>query len=222
MGKTHKVERGQTIIDIAGKYGFRNWEPIWQDSANDSLRSKRDSPFLLAEGDQLSIPDKKPKEFSCQTNLRHSFRVRNLKELFRTRLLDSGGQPLPGRKYEFTAAGKTKSGTSDGDGVLMEEVPVTADKATLKVWMIPGDESSAVSWDVKLGYLEPIDTVHGLKARLNNLGYDCDTDKDEMDDKTKAALKLFQSDHGLPVTGEADDATKDALRSVHDLGAETS
>ena len=222
MGKTHKVERGQTIIDIAANYGFRNWEPVWQDSANDKLRGKRNSPFLLAEGDELTIPDKNPKEFSCQTNLRHSFRVRTLKELFRTRLLDVAGQPLGGRKYEFTAGSKTTAGTSDGDGLLMEEVPVTANKATLKVWLVPGDDSSAISWDVKFGYLEPIDTVHGIKARLNNLGYDCDTDKNEIDDKTKAALKHFQTDQGLPVTGEADDATKEALRNMHDRGAEVS
>ena len=55
MAKTHTVQRGETIVDIAMKNGFRTWETVWQHAANDALRKQRQNPHVLAPGDTLFI-----------------------------------------------------------------------------------------------------------------------------------------------------------------------
>ena len=57
------------------------------------------------------------------------------------------------------------------------------------------------------------DTV-ALKNALYGAGYEVDNVNSSMDDATRSALRTFQQDQGLDVTGELDDATKSALGIV--------
>jgi peptidoglycan hydrolase-like protein with peptidoglycan-binding domain len=63
--------------------------------------------------------------------------------------------------------------------------------------------------------LNPIDTVSGIKQRLNNLGYHCGDESEEETDAVLEAVLQFQKDNGLKETGEFDDATRAKLESLH-------
>ncbi len=129
----HEVQRGETIVQIAKKNGFRAWEPIWNHDQNAKLRAERPNPYVLAKGDNLFVPDKTVKDHDCQTNLKHIFRVRNMKQFLRQVVLDANEQPLTGKSYELSVGGKTASGKTDGSGLLNEEIPLDAKTADLKI-----------------------------------------------------------------------------------------
>jgi peptidoglycan hydrolase-like protein with peptidoglycan-binding domain len=68
---------------------------------------------------------------------------------------------------------------------------------------------------IKLGNLNPIDEISGVKQRLNNLGFRCGGEDNQWNDQAKSALKEFQSKHKLPESGELDAATKSKLQALH-------
>jgi N-acetylmuramoyl-L-alanine amidase len=73
---------------------------------------------------------------------------------------------------------------------------------------------------VLIGHLNPLlntddDGCSGAQARLVNLGYGTGEIDGEMGSMTQAALREFQADHGLEVTGELDQATIARLAEKH-------
>jgi len=71
-----------------------------------------------------------------------------------------------------------------------------------------------LSVTLRLGHLDPIDTVSGAKQRLSNLGYGCGPGPD-LDETTREALRAFQGDQGATQTGELDDTTRTQLQQAH-------
>jgi peptidoglycan hydrolase-like protein with peptidoglycan-binding domain len=69
---------------------------------------------------------------------------------------------------------------------------------------------------LKLRHLDPANTVTGIQQRLANLGYDPGPIDGILGPETRAALANFQLDYGLPRTGQPDEDTIKALRSVHE------
>jgi peptidoglycan hydrolase-like protein with peptidoglycan-binding domain len=210
---THVYKRGETIISIAREHRFRAWRPIWEHAGNASLRAQRADPNQLVDGDAVFIPDRMMAEQPCVTNQRHVFRLRPLTQHVQQRLLDENGQPMAGLQYSLTCAGETFRGRTDAEGELVEEVAAAALEATLTI-TLPGAEP--MTWSLQFGHLEPVDTVYGVKARLTHLGYECGTVDDNFDEATRDALRAFQADAELPVSGERDAATIAQLATRHD------
>lgn len=215
MAESYTVEQGDTLASIAHAHGFLSWQSIWEHASNASLRDKRADPHVLAPGDVVEIPDKTIKEFECATKKLHTFKLKKPTLHFEQILLDDTDAPYSGKDYELKAGGEVMKGKTDNDGRVSEEIPFDADTVELTIWPISGDDSSAMSWTLDMGHLDPIDTVAGVQARLKNLGYDCDVNGEE-DDKTKAAVSAFQTDEKLEVTGTIDDATRTRLSEKHD------
>jgi peptidoglycan hydrolase-like protein with peptidoglycan-binding domain len=55
----------------------------------------------------------------------------------------------------------------------------------------------------------------GAQQRLNNLHYAAGPEDGQLTAESQAALRAFQGDAGIPRTGQVDDATVAALRSVY-------
>jgi peptidoglycan hydrolase-like protein with peptidoglycan-binding domain len=70
-------------------------------------------------------------------------------------------------------------------------------------------------YTLRLGYIDPVDEVTGIQARLRNLGLYGGPIDGEMGPETEGAIKAFQQSHHLRETGEADQATKNALQTEH-------
>jgi len=120
----------------------------------------------------------------------------------RFKLLDLAANPVSGASV--TVAGSSL--TTDGDGMVEAEV---ADGASSVTATLPsGDIGLAV------GSLDPsADT--SWKARLFNLGFLWDPSADDTDDEMAIALQDFQAQYQIPLSGQADDATKAKLVEVY-------
>jgi peptidoglycan hydrolase-like protein with peptidoglycan-binding domain len=56
------------------------------------------------------------------------------------------------------------------------------------------------------------DEVSGIQGRLCNLGFACGPVDGKLGPRTRGALRRFQSDRNLSVSGQADNATRDRLK----------
>jgi hypothetical protein len=109
------------------------------------------------------------------------------------------------------------SGTTGAGGVIREFVPAAATGATLRVWPAVEGLPEVLEWTLRIGHLDPIATIRGVKARLENLGYDCGEIDDVEDDALYGAVYAFQTAEGLEASGAIDDATRSKLHALHDL-----
>lgn len=215
MPKPYQVKQGDTLLSIAEAFGFRTWEGIWNHESNARLRETRQDPQVLAPGDVVNIPEKKPKSVKVATLQKHTFKAKVIKSVFRTAVVDETGKPLANKRYSVTVGEKKKSGTTDEKGMVELEVPPVAADGLLEVDL--GDASGKkLRFNLKVGHLDPIEKTAGVKARLTNLGFLCGEVNDAADDALKTALRNFQIVHKLAVTGEADAETKRVLLQRHD------
>lgn len=212
-GTDHTVTSGDTALLLAAARGFRRVETIWEHPKNAGLREQRPDPNMLAPGDALHLPDKRPREVPLTLGQANAFKVRVLGAKFSMTVEDAGGQPLAQKRFALEVGPKRHEGTTDAAAHIELEVDPTATRGTLTVWV---DEQKKIVWSLALGHLHPIETTTGVQARLNNLGFREGPLDGELDGRTKAALRAFQTVHGLTVSGEPDDATRQKLVAEHD------
>jgi Putative peptidoglycan binding domain len=207
----HIVDDGDCIQSIAAQYGFEDGDDIWNDSHNASLKQLRGDGSQLHPGDEVFIPEPKPKQFNLATGKRHKIVVPRPKRVIRLRFLDEDGEPMSG-DYVFRAGDLERKGTLDGDGVLEQKIP--ADVMCAEVSL------GEITRTVFIGHMNPLSDTEdegtsGAQARLTNLGYITGEIDGQLGPMTQAALQEFQADHDLEVTGELDDDTIAKLRDEH-------
>jgi hypothetical protein len=207
----HVVKQGDCISSVAQKHGFF-WQTIWEHENNAALRDRRQNPNVLLPNDEVFVPDKRPKDEPSETTLVHVFRLKGVPARLNIRLIDPYGKPRVGLAYTLTVDGKGTSGTTPDDAMISFVVPPDADSALLTV---TNEEGKKEEYPIRLAHLNPVEDTSGLQARLKSLGYYKRNISEQIDDQTRDALKRFQQDVGLPVTGEADAATTAALLEQH-------
>lgn len=205
-GQTYTVNQGDCLNSIAAAFGMLP-DTIWD--ANDDLKEKRNNPNALMPGDQLVIPDLRPKKFSGATDMQHKYVRKGVPSKFRL-VVEQHQQPIAGKEYRLTVDGKEYSGTTSSTGLI--EISLAPD-AQQGVLTIPEE---GIECQLQFGCLDPLEEVSGAQARLQNLGYFDGEVDGEMSDDLAESLSFFQSDCGLEVSGELDDATKQALLAQHD------
>jgi N-acetylmuramoyl-L-alanine amidase len=204
----HVVKQGDCLSSIADQYGFF-WDTLWNHERNAELREHRKNPNVLMTGDHVFIPEKRQKMESGETGRVHTFRLKGVPVRLNLQLLDFQGQPRAGIKYTLTIDGKTTRGVVPDDGVIREIIPPRASKGTLR---LETDEE----FELQLGHMNPIEYTSGVQARLANRGYYRGEISGTLDEETRDALRRFQADRGLAVTGEVDSETKAALLAAHE------
>lgn len=211
----HIVQQGECLSSIAKQYGFSDRNTIYNDDRNSALRGLRPDPNVLFPGDRLTIPDKEPKLESCPTTRVHKFQLKRPEARLKLVVRDIDGVPLSGKKYKLTVAGTLVEGVLPDGALLDQPIPPDAVEGELTVWAEEEYPDFADTWKLKLGHLDPVETVQGLQARLNNLGYDCGIVDGVLGPRTEAAVRAFQKDSGLDVDGIAGPNTQAALKSEH-------
>jgi hypothetical protein len=201
------VRQGECLSKIADRYGFF-WDALWNHERNAELKEKRKNPNVLMAGDQVFIPEKRIKEESGSTGQVHTFRLKGVPVRLKLRLDNSRGEARAGVPYALDVDGKKFTGTTGADGLVSVVVPPQSAKAHLRLQT--GEE-----WMLDLGYMNPTDYTSGVQARLKNLGYYTGELNGQLDDALREALRDYQGNAGLSVTGEPDDATRAALLSEH-------
>lgn len=204
------VEQGDCISSIAFEHGFF-WKTLWGDPSNSELKRERKNPFVLREGDLLTIPEKRLKEEACATDSRHRFRRKGVPEVLSLVLLDKKGKPRAGICYKLNIDGDARQGKTDSEGRIREFIPPDAQQGRL----VLGEGLSQETVEMHLGHLDPTGDLSGGQMRLQNLGYDCGRMDGEETPEFVEAVEQFQGDYKLQLTGELDDATRKKLEELH-------
>lgn len=223
MSTLHHVRDGDTLLRIAGLYGFRNWKTIYDHEQNETLRQERPDPNVLYPGDVIFIPDKEPFSRRCEPCQRHTFVIQATPMAwFRTALLNDDGLPATGVRYVLTAGREVLEGATTDDGLVEQQIRPDVDTVELKAWL-DGDDKAPEVWHIALQPPPPITEIEGLQVRLRNLGFPCGDGSPTgvLDDTTRTALRDFQVHIGHPdPTGEPDALTREALTALHDAPEE--
>ncbi|MFV8754808.1 peptidoglycan-binding protein [Nannocystaceae bacterium ST9] len=202
-----KVRQGDDLSALALARGF-DPNTIWDHPDNAALKELRKSPHALLPGDQLEIPAIEEREEGVATGSVGRFKLKVGPIKLRIRLTKLG-EPRANEAYELIFEDQTIAGTTDGEGWIDQPIPLAATRATLA--LMEGEEN----YELRLGHLDPHDSPSGIQQRLRALGYYFGKVDEDVGPQTQAALRRFQGKQGLSVTGEADDATLDALRDAY-------
>jgi N-acetylmuramoyl-L-alanine amidase len=219
MGRVHVVKPGECLSSISDAYGFTSYKTIYQDGGNAKLRQDRPNPNVLFPGDEVQIPElPKPETKSLPTGKQHRIVVKRPKVKLRLLIQDADGKTAAGKRYHIKVGDLDKDGTIPSGGIIEEEVSPSEMTGTLLVYWMDDDDYVPTELTLAIGHLDPCDTPAGYQARLTNLGYRTGPFTGKPGRRTREALRAFQSDEGLKVTGEADDATLARLTEIHDKG----
>jgi N-acetylmuramoyl-L-alanine amidase len=211
---SYTIKPGDYLVRIAEEHGFFDYKTIWDHAQNKALKDKRKDPNVLHPGDELFIPDKTPKKESGSTEQTHKFKIKRGKLLLRLVIEDLYGKPVANAKCDLTVDGALFKVTSNGDGLIEKEIPLTSKAGELVV--TDGETPlKNVKLPIEIGHLDPVEEVSGQKARLSNLGYYLGSlDKDDPA-QFKSAVEEFQCDQGLAVDGDCGPNTQAKLKKVH-------
>jgi hypothetical protein len=203
------VQVGDFLAGIAHRVGS-DPHTIWKAPCNTVLRKARGDGNILAPGDVIYVPERKPTWLALTAGATNRLVVKRPTVPVSLRI-EVDGKPHGGASYRATCAGSEKAGTTDGDGGLLLQVPVDARSAVIE---IDGVEDPI---EVMIGHLDPVGTRTGLAHRLSNLGYLplSDAAVAPSSEALVGAVARFQADRGLTPTGEADTETVKALCQEH-------
>lgn len=208
VGSYYLAEQGDGMSSIAVRCGHF-WQTIWKHPNNADLRTMRREPEVLLVGDRIYIPERMTKSCFAETGAKHRYRRKGVPAQVRFRVRDIRGRPLAERPYELRIGNDLYGGQTDNDGRLQEWVAPTERMGTLTVFNDHPAYPAQIVWLLKIGDLDPIDTLSGVRGRLKNLGFECDGE--EMED----AILAFQRAYSLIETGVMDEATRGELRAAH-------
>jgi N-acetylmuramoyl-L-alanine amidase len=209
MEEDYEVQAGDCISSIAYERGF-SLETIWNHPANAALKQRRRNPYVLRPGDVLKIPDKTEHLESCQTEKRHTFKLKGVPAKLRVRLVDHEDLPRANLPYTLSVDGQTESGQTDDDGLIERIIPPNARTAVLRFRV----NDLPQEYELRLGHLDPNDDSHGIQQRLTNLGYGFVAGEGSPPDE-RTTTAAFQRKAGLDPTGEPDAATRQKLTQLH-------
>ena len=194
---------------IAEAHGFFPGT-LWDLPENAELRSLRGDPDVLAPGDEVYVPERRPHSEQLPVDQRHRFKIKGVPSQLRLQVV-VGGELRADQPYTLQVSGVSYEGVTDGEGVLEQAVPPQARSAILVIG--PDD----FTFELSLGTVDPLSTVAGVHHRLTNLGYDCGMICDRPTARLQACIRAFQARAGLSETGEWDDPDlQDALDTLHE------
>lgn len=206
------VKLGECTLTIAYKYGFHP-DTIWMDKNNDELRQKRKDPYVLQHDvDSVYIPEKRQRYETGISEKRNVYRRNGLQKTLKIYFFDAFDKPHKSTVYKLDIDGVIVEGETDANGLLEHRILSNVTRGSLVLYF----ESGEVKYDLNLGHLPPIDSLKGVQARLNNAGLYHGEINGVDNDETKLALKLFQAQRELDITGIADQQTIAKLNELHE------
>lgn len=198
------VQTGECLASIAYAHGFFP-QTLWDLAENAALRELRKNPNLLAPGDAVEIPEKRPRLERAETGALHQYQQLGVPEKLRLQF-SREGKARAAEPYVLVIDGVSKSGVTDSEGKIEQWLPPDARECEIQF----GENER---YPISLRAVGPVDEVMGQRARLTNLGF-FDGGEDDAE-SLRAAFIMFQATHQLPLTGEADSATRAALVREH-------
>lgn len=212
----HVIQRGECAAKLAARYGH-NPKTVWDHSKNSTLREERKSLYVLHDDDRLHIPAPRLRWNAAQIKQRYYLRRLGLLETTRIQFLDHEKKARSGLEYLFHAETEDgqvlpdKTGRTDSGGFIVQ--PISPLTTRIDVTLKTGTDVEKYELDV--GHLDEVETTRGLQARLNNLGFDCGPEDGVHRAEMEEAVRRFQTENNLPVTGDANSDVLVLLKDLH-------
>ncbi|HEV2703634.1 MAG TPA: peptidoglycan-binding domain-containing protein [Steroidobacteraceae bacterium] len=230
MPERHTLKSGECLQSLAYSNGLRDGNAIFEFGDNADLRGKRRGPADVTKGDTVGVPDPRPKNADRATDAVHLFRLATPQAMLRIEVHDDFGEPIGSKPYALHLNDTILQGTTTDAGLIEQPVPFDVPDATLVVYATANKQEGHWCWQVRIADLDPPETAAGSWERLCNLGYwnslepPADLDgadagaSDEMSrDPLVLAIRGFQHDEKLKITGRFDDATRAKLVERHGI-----
>jgi len=218
----HVIKQGECLSSLAGLFGLRSWQDLYDHPDNAELKKNRPNPNVVAPGDVVIVPDPgtKKKIVPCGTGKVHLFTVEAAKVKLRILLQNWQQEPYADKRFEVTIEGRKFPGRTNGEGLIDIPIPAAARSGRLQVWLDEEDDdpNPNIDRDLDIGHLDPPDRVTGLQARLHNLGHRCEVNGN-LDEDTLSAVRAYRAKAGLAeVEDDAliDDELRSSLLKLHD------
>ena len=214
MPSTHVVVQGEHLSSIADQYGFTDYAVLWNDANNATLKQQRVNPNVLLAGDNVYIPDKQAKDESGATTQRHIFNLKQTPLMLRIIFEDAYEKPVANAPVTLYLGSDKTSLTSDGTGKFQQQITPTTTAGTV-VLGTADTPFQDEQLQIGVGELDPIDSLSGQAARLNNLGYFAGNPATADDAQFESAVEEFQCDQSIPVDGDPGPQTQAKLKQVY-------
>lgn len=211
--RPYVIRQGDYLTKLAHTMGFEA-DSIWEHPKNEQLRQKRPNKNLLHPGDILWVPDAaEHRRLVIHEGTTNRY-VARVPGVYIAVKLQVGGEPLAKEPFRIMGLGEPIEGETDEKGYVRAGVPVHVRE--IEVYLPERDRTLRL----RVGDLDPVDTVSGIKKRLMHLGYYQPTrvgvENEGVDGEALvSALKSFQSDKGLAPSGKVDEDTSKALTGDH-------
>jgi Putative peptidoglycan binding domain len=209
------VRQGDYLKRIADALSF-DAAAVWNHPKNAELKSRRD-PNLLHPGDLLWVPKQASNWRPISGGMMNKYVAKIPKTTISLGFKNENG-PLTNEPYVVEGLGAQREGTTDEQGTLVVEVPVH-----LREFRVSFPRQNAIH-PVRVGDMDPIDELSGLRKRLQHLGYykrspgestSLMMSEGDIEACDQQAIVKFQRAHGLEATGLSDDAVKATLVKEH-------
>lgn len=201
------VSEGDCMASIAEAHGFF-WQTLWDLPENAELKRVRRDPNVLLPGDRVTVPPLRIAAHAGAVDRRHRFRRRGVPEKLRMQFLDHESQPRAGIPFLADIHGQQIHGETDEQGYVEVWVSPRATRGWIELEPDP-QRTLRELHHFDIGHLQPIDSPHGVLARLRALGLH------STGQRLADALLELQRDHGLEPSGEADEATRAKLLELY-------
>jgi hypothetical protein len=201
------VRQGDHMKRIALARGC-DADAVWNHKLNADLRQKRASMDMLCSGDVLYLPEPKRQWLPVASGTTNRF-VATVPRTTVTLTLSQAGSPIANAACVVRELPSLGPLTTSDKGLVTFEITLTTEWVTLDF------ESTGLSVVCRIGHLDPIETLSGVRQRLRNLGYPVDNESGNSAE-LQAALCMFQNGQSdLPADGSASDETCKRLVLVH-------
>lgn len=199
----YTVKQGEWVSKIASRYGL-TWETLRNHPENAHLRRKRQSPNVIHPGDKLFVPSPMQRHEYGETGRRYIFRLKGRRTQLRVQLEAPDGSPLAQKRFSLSSENESIEGTTSDTGHIDSLISNETQRATLTVWR-SDDAKDRLTFNLRLGHLDPETEITGIQARLNNLGYPVGAVDGILSPRTRTAIRTFRMDYNLPEDDDVDD-----------------
>ena len=212
MPVEHVVKQGETLTRVAKQYGL-TCEDLSEHADNAELCQLRPDANILFPGDTVQIPDIEPPKLPLILNTINVFICVEEPEQFIFKLQDLDGQSVDIHKATLVISGESIDATVNNNHISCTLPPNAGKDAVLNIWLRDQEEPDE-SMPISLGYLDPVNTLSGVQARCNALGYECGVVDGLMGSNTRKGVRGFQTAQSLTVDGDPGPNTQSKLKDV--------
>jgi hypothetical protein len=159
--KPYVICQGDYLLSLAYRFSF-DADAVWNDPKNADVKQARKDPNMLCPGDILYIPETKPTKYALAVGATNSFVANPTLVPVTVTFADAAFASQACTIQELTNLGAL---ATDAAGALTCSVPVTLEAATIHFTKLD------MTHVLKIGHLDPPDTLFGVYQRLQNLGF---------------------------------------------------